>query len=248
MTTSESERTGWSRSRGVTVLLLCVGGLFVGGIVGQVFTAAAASWAGYHGSLVTLSNLAEPPWWLIVSGLLGVWIGFGTTVAVVQHRFHAIAPGAFAPRWSDVGYLALGVGLQIVVGVAYLPFHLKNLSGPTHRLLGSASGWEFAALCVGTAVVAPVIEELFFRGVLFPALRSLFATRSARITLTLAVVVDGVLFALAHFELLQLPGLAFVGAVLAYVYWRTQRLIPSMLVHASFNTVVVITLISQRAH
>ena len=62
----------------------------------------------------------------------------------------------------------------------------------------------------------------------------------------LAVVVDGLLFGLAHGEWVQLAGLAVFGVVLATVSYRTGRLGMNMLAHASFNLVAVVTILNQR--
>ena len=56
------------------------------------------------------------------------------------------------------------------------------------------------------------------------------------------------LFGLAHGELVQLPGLIGLGIVLAAVYYRTERLLPSVLVHVGFNGVAVLSLALQRWH
>jgi membrane protease YdiL (CAAX protease family) len=62
-----------------------------------------------------------------------------------------------------------------------------------------------------------------------------------------AVVLSACLFALAHGEALQFVGLALFGVVLALVLRRTQRLIPSVITHVSFNAVAMVGLIVQRS-
>jgi membrane protease YdiL (CAAX protease family) len=56
---------------------------------------------------------------------------------------------------------------------------------------------------------------------------------------SLAVLVSGVLFGLAHAESLQLLGLAFFGVVLGTVSYRTGRLGMNMVAHASFNALAL---------
>jgi membrane protease YdiL (CAAX protease family) len=89
------------------------------------------------------------------------------------------------------------------------------------------------------AVVAPVVEELFFRGLV---LRSL----ERRVGTAWAVVGSAVAFGLAHFELLQLPALVGVGVVCGVLAVRTGRLGPGIFVHAAFNAVAVATLAGSR--
>ncbi len=58
-----------------------------------------------------------------------------------------------------------------------------------------------------------------------------------------AVVLDGLLFGLAHGELVQLAGLAFFGIVLAAVSYRTGRLGMNMVAHATFNLVAIVAIL-----
>jgi membrane protease YdiL (CAAX protease family) len=99
--------------------------------------------------------------------------------------------------------------------------------------------------------VVPFMEELFFRGLLFKSLVRLFvpirsgATRARGAGVVVAVLVDGLLFGLAHGEWVQLAGLALFGAVQATISYRTGRLGMNILSHASFNLVAVITVLNQ---
>jgi membrane protease YdiL (CAAX protease family) len=61
-----------------------------------------------------------------------------------------------------------------------------------------------------------------------------------------AVVLDGLIFGLAHGELVQLAGLATFGAILAVISYRTGRLGMNMVAHASFNLVAVLSILSSR--
>jgi len=57
---------------------------------------------------------------------------------------------------------------------------------------------------------------------------------------------DGLIFGLAHGELVQLAGLATFGAILAVISYRTGRLGMNMVAHASFNLVAVLSILSSR--
>ncbi len=93
------------------------------------------------------------------------------------------------------------------------------------------------------------MEELFFRGLLLKALVRLFtplrAAGGARVVgVVLAVVVDGLLFGLAHGEWVQLAGLAAFGMILAAVSYRTGRLGMNMVAHGTFNLVAIVAIAS----
>jgi CAAX protease family protein len=88
-------------------------------------------------------------------------------------------------------------------------------------------------LVVGAVVViavAPVCEELFFRGVLFTVLRQ-------RMPLWPAALIDGVLFGFVHGSLVIVPVLAFLGLMFCWVYERTGSIFPTIALHALNNTV-----------
>jgi membrane protease YdiL (CAAX protease family) len=156
-------------------------------------------------------------------------------------------PRQWTLRTTDVAFVALGVGCQLLVDVLYIPFHIKNLNKPVHHLFGGATGATFVLVALMTTVGAPIVEEIFFRGVLFRALDAGFSARMKNAGTALAVVLSACLFALAHGEPVQFAGLALLGVVLGIVVKRTQRLVPSMLTHASFNAVALVSLIAQRA-
>lgn len=96
-----------------------------------------------------------------------------------------------------------------------------------------------AALLVtlSVAVLAPLGEEVLFRGVLFQALRT-------RIRLWPATVVSGVVFGASHVEPLAIVLTAILGFYLAWIFHRTGSLLVPILAHATFNalSLILITL------
>jgi membrane protease YdiL (CAAX protease family) len=70
---------------------------------------------------------------------------------------------------------------------------------------------------------------------------------SRRAAVIIGALTSAVLFGLAHGEPLQFAGLAGLGVILAFVVYRTKRLVPSYVTHASFNATAVVALILQRA-
>lgn len=172
----------------------------------------------------------------LVAGQVGFW---AVLVATVLHE----TPRRQEPmttrlrlrfQWVDapVG-LAVGVTTQLVVLPAlYLPFRAlideDDLSGPARDLLDGASGFELLVLGLSVIVIAPVVEELFFRGLLLQAMQQRWSTIAA-------VVGSSVVFGATHFQPLQFPALAGAGAVFAVAAVRTGRLGTAIAVHAAFN-------------
>ena len=79
---------------------------------------------------------------------------------------------------------------------------------------------------------APVCEELFFRGFVFPGL-------SKRWGLIAGIVVSGLVFASAHLLYKSFVPIAGVGMVFAYSYYRSRSIFTPMLAHIAFNSVSI---------
>ena len=99
---------------------------------------------------------------------------------------------------------------------------LKTVHGPVAIL--------FAFIA---CVLAPVVEELMFRGFLLNALLRYMP-------IALAAVVSALLFGAAHASWSAFAPLAGAGLVLAAIYYRTGALTASMIAHAGFNTIGVV--------
>jgi len=85
----------------------------------------------------------------------------------------------------------------------------------------------FVLICM----VAPVVEELIFRGFVYPGLRR-------RMSVTGAVVTSALFFALMHNNPAAIAPIAIIGIVLAVLYERNLSLVPSIVCHALNNTLV----------
>ena len=87
-------------------------------------------------------------------------------------------------------------------------------------------GW----VIVTTVVMAPLCEEILFRGILQDALTAKYGP--LRGILTAAAV-----FGAIHLIPQQVVNAFFVGIVLGYIYYRTRSLVPVILIHALNNAV-----------
>jgi membrane protease YdiL (CAAX protease family) len=236
------------RPRALAIVLAGFLGFLAGQLIGAVLEIAAVSITHYRGGVTALSNASSPPWWSNVVGLLGLWIGFGAAIyyAYFYGNLKSL-PQQWRPRPSDIAYVALGILCQLLVDVAYSPFNVKHLNRPVTHLFGAAHGATFVLLIIMTMVLAPIMEEWLFRGVLFRAMSEGTSRGGTRRSATLAVLASAALFAAAHGEPVQFLGLFFLGIVLALLLWRTKRIIPSVITHMSFNGVAIAALVSQRS-
>ena len=81
------------------------------------------------------------------------------------------------------------------------------------------------------ALLGPVIEEVFFRGFLYGALKK-------SLGVALAVIISGFLFSFLHINLLGFIPIMALGVFLAYMRERTGSLIPSITVHIVHNSAI----------
>lgn len=155
-----------------------------------------------------------------------------------RRPFWATLGWSWSPRfgfWRTVlaSFALLGGAVLVaaLLGVKRTPFD---------DMLRSSTAALFTTAFLATAT-APLVEELVYRGVLFPALRRAWNT-------ALAVVVVAGLFALVHvWQYKNSPGT--IGAILllsfalTYVRAATGRVLPCVVIHLIFNGVQVAGLI-----
>ncbi|OQZ02212.1 MAG: hypothetical protein B6D35_01680 [Candidatus Brocadia sp. UTAMX2] len=85
-------------------------------------------------------------------------------------------------------------------------------------------------------VIAPVMEEIMFRGFLQPALKNSFGGRYA-------VAITAFLFAAVHMDIFAFLQIFILGMLLGYLYERTQTLVASTIVHILHNSLTLVFLL-----
>jgi membrane protease YdiL (CAAX protease family) len=174
----------------------------------------------------------------------GLWTGMVGSALVASRRKGAgtlAEDFGFKGRWSDLALglvIALAVQLLLLPAIAFLLRPLlgePDVSSTAQDLLDKAQGASFAGLILSVAVGAPLVEELFFRGLL---LRSL----QRHMKDWLAVTISAITFGIAHGSTLPVEAVVLVmfsltvfGAILAVLAIRTGRLGPSIVTHSVFN-------------
>jgi membrane protease YdiL (CAAX protease family) len=191
-------------------------------------------------------------------GVIGdvAWLAF---VLIWLTRWH--------PDWRDrVGIITGRRGLRDAVfgfggGLLLYPIIALVIAVPLTYLFQALSGSEATtpdqlpqhlntaqtiASAILAVLIAPVVEELYFRGILFRSLRD-------RHGFWVGAVVSGLIFGLVHFvpapwqdaALLQ-SIMVFTGIALAWIYERRGNLVANVAAHMAFNTVGIILIIAAR--
>jgi len=204
---------------------------------------------------------------LLFLGALPVWIGLlGTAVWACRRHGTGSLVRDLALRIKPVDLaigLGVGLALRFVIGLWALLYSSLTGQQPKSNLesvLGNGLGTGFWLVVniAAIAVIGPVIEEIFFRGVgLRSALASLLRRADnprfadPRRRARAAIAATALLFAALHLNeisdltsaVVLLPGLFLTGWVLAQLTISTGRLGPAIVSHMVFNGVAVVALL-----
>lgn len=131
---------------------------------------------------------------------------------------------------SALKWMAAAIGFYLVAAFAY-----AVLIGEPHQKDIAKSFGTIPIQVVLIVFVAPVSEEVCFRGMLFGGLRE----RLPRIA---AAVISGLIFGGLHAVtgITAVPPLIVFGFVLALLYEKTGSIIPGILLHALNNSVALL--------
>ena len=95
------------------------------------------------------------------------------------------------------------------------------------------NSFEISIFVIGSAVIAPIYEELLFRGIIFPTLIQ-------KTNFTIALVLSSLIFAVLHFHLSALLPLFVLSIILSITYLYTSTIWASISLHALFNLISII--------
>jgi membrane protease YdiL (CAAX protease family) len=98
---------------------------------------------------------------------------------------------------------------------------------------GEGQAGRFFSVLTVTSVLAPLLEEVVFRGFLLASLTKWLPTPGA-------VVFSSVVFGAAHLAPRDFPQLVTLGIVLGFSYARTRNLLTPMFIHSLWNSGVLI--------
>lgn len=142
--------------------------------------------------------------------------------------------------WQAVRYI-LGYFLLLaaaLTAVALVVFSIapdlspsaNDESGGTRVVTLMGGIWPAFVLSV---ILAPIIEEIVFRGIMFPALRKHYGV-------IVGIIASSLVFTLVHINILQMISALPLGIYLAIMYHRTGSIIPGIVLHALWNLIVLL--------
>ncbi len=133
-------------------------------------------------------------------------------------------------RWDTLG---IGCGLVVVsygvialYGLILFRFGIETQGQQIIKIFEAIESpvWLF----ITGVIIAPFVEEIFFRGFLFQGFRQRYGWIGG-------MLLSSAIFAIAHLDPAALVPTFILGSVLAYVYHRSNSLWPGMTLHALVN-------------
>ncbi len=196
--------------------------------------------------------------WLILFGLVsfigqewqlpldtGLIIVFGEAVLLLPVWYFTIHK--YGASWADLGLrrfqprtVGLGCGLMalsVVFNVFYLGL-LRLFNSDIEQIqpgldqIFDRSQFPLA-IFIGAAVVAPVVEEIFFRGFVFSGLRNRWDWKKAALA-------SAGLFALAHIIPTSVLPIFVLGLIFAFLYHESGSIWPGILMHMLTNSIAIL--------
>lgn len=159
--------------------------------------------------------LIVPAWWLTLRKYRVRWDSLGL-------------------RKFDLASIAIGCGLMVFTFAFNFLYNLALMlkgiqsSIDVSKIFGAGtSPW---LIFLAGIVVAPLVEEIFFRGFLFTGLRERYGWIAA-------ALISAALFAAVHLQPITMPPIFLMGLIFAYLYQRTESIWPAVLMHFMTNSV-----------
>lgn len=157
--------------------------------------------------------LLGPVWWLTVRKYRVSWEALGLR----RFRGRMIGLGC--------GLMLLSFAFNLVYSAFLAIFNLQAQVDLVPLFAELSSPWW---LLVAGVVIAPMVEEVFFRGFLFAGLRKKYDWRKA-------ALISSALFALLHLQPTAMIPIFILGYIFAYLYYRSNSIWPAVLMHVSTN-------------
>lgn len=229
------------RSEGVIVMFFWL--IFVLLIGSSLLTMWSASESGPE------SDLNQRSFLRFAAGNI-VFHGVVLAVVAASLRAHGITfDQAFGFRSKGWGrHLGMGVAvglavLPVALGLNQLSIWLLDLAGMDPKIQDAVKAVQAAntipkQVWVGAVAIglAPIAEEVLFRGILYPAIKQAGYPRAALWGTSL-------FFALTHANLMTFVPLTFLALTLTWLYERTDNLAAPIAAHATFNAVNFVFLV-----
>ena len=169
--------------------------------------------------------------------LIGMYIYLAKTRKITPQGL-GIKRTPLKPALSIIGlyFLIIAVFFILLIGVLIAVFIFTNFVPPetNSNQPSQYAGQAMWAIFLSGMVLAPIVEEILFRGLLF---RSLSNNRSVK----WAAIVSSLAFMAIHIgtPLIALPASFLIGLYLCWAYQKTGSIVPGIVIHSLHNGVFI---------
>ncbi|GGD22841.1 peptidase [Pontibacillus chungwhensis BH030062] len=192
---------------------------------------------GLVGQFILSLDLENPQTWLItwtissfIAGLLIITWLLKPDIQKDLRQDYDMGIGSYI-KWGLLGILLAFLSQYAATVIESLVFGVDPISENTQNLSALAKATPIFILII--AIVAPILEEIIFRKILFGTLRKYT-------NFLISALVSGSIFGIVHGEPEHLLKYAMMGLVFAYLYEKTKRIIVPIITHATMNSLVII--------
>lgn len=209
------------------------------GLAGSVVTVGVVM-------LVTGENVEDVSLGWVAVAQSGLWVGLLVMPLLVSRTKGGGMVSVFGLRLKPRDVVTGGgVGLVtqlVAVPLVYIPILYfidrdADVGEVAREMTDRADGFfGILMLILIVGIAAPIVEEIFYRGLLQRSLERRFGPVPG-------LLATSVIFGLSHFQPLQFPALVLAGLVFGLLAQRSGRLGPAIAAHLVFNMVAVVSLV-----
>jgi uncharacterized protein len=172
---------------------------------------------------------------MAASGLVVLYFSLKKYLPLTQEWFRF----KLVDRWFLWGFGGYLVAIPLILIISLINQQIWQGQGGSNPLLFLAlKSQDRVALAIfffTASIAAPIFEEIIFRGFLLPSL-------SKYVSVTWAIILSSLLFAVAHLSLSEIVPLMTLGIILGTVYTRSRNLLSSIFLHGLWNSGTLISL------
>ena len=174
----------------------------------------------------------------VVAGIIAAVLAVLTGKAIGHFSWQEFGFRRTEKRWYWLALL-IAPGLVIlrllVAGLllSLFPDLGEGIDELSNILVGDYSTLQTLVLALLASLVAPISEEMFFRGYVYGALRM-------KLPAWASILIGSAIFAAIHLLPLQMVTAFVIALVLAWLYEKSQSLVPCIILHITNNALALI--------
>jgi membrane protease YdiL (CAAX protease family) len=216
---------------------LVIGEFLAAGIAFAVMGVHTIPEGGADTPTVIATIAADVTFLLVLVGWL-TWRhpGWPDALGVPRRSPELVREALWGVMAGIVVYFAVAIVVAVPLTILFNAFSSTEVSTPEQVSAHMSTGGKVLAVVLAVAI-APIAEELFFRGVLFRSIRD-------RRGFAVGAVLSAALFGLVHYvpspwkdALLLQTIMVFTGFALAWIYERRGSIAANMAAHMTFNAI-----------